>query len=595
MSSSAQQLEEARRHISEVQRSLENSQVQLEEQYTKLEQQFPKAEGSEKITIHTLLQYTKKRQHELTALLPSPYFARCDILSPDKDMCIYVGKFSYPEQSVVSWISPVATLRFAEPGKAFYTLPDRTKKEILLTRKDAYMIADGEVIFFSTEGINAPKTLIFQKHFSNRKTGFMLPEIVARMEEAQDKVIRSSWRGPLVISGPAGSGKTTLALHRVAYLMQVPEIKENFPGHRVRVFVQDEGTKSYFSSLLPELGIDTVGITTFQSWAYDILGLTLTDKKIELQPEWIEDAITHQKIVLLRTNKTAFTTKPLDYLLSLYQNNIQNNLETIQNRIEQVQLDDVDLTILLQAYKRNFGSLHESREYLVQQKKNFEVKRKMGRFDVSYNLCVVDEFQNYLPEQLQLIRGCMNEEMESLVYVGDMRQQTRFGTIHSWKEIGEHIDESRVITLEKVYRNTKKILEYIQSLGYTVSIPEALPEGTDVQKCEDTPETFAFITKEVIENNDRLIGILAKNAEDLIPYQPLAKHKHIKILTIREAQGVEFDTVFLVGNKKETWTADAQHYPPEIIEEKQKINKDLLYVALTRAMKELTLVGPILL
>lgn len=66
------------------------------------------------------------------------------------------------------------------------------------------------------------------------------------MEKAQDQVIRASHKGSLVIGGPAGSGKTTLALHRVAYLTQAPETSEFYPTKSIIVFVQDTGTKITF-------------------------------------------------------------------------------------------------------------------------------------------------------------------------------------------------------------------------------------------------------------------------------------------------------------------------------------------------------------
>jgi len=590
MTQSSELLTQARERIRHTQEAIQHTQEQLTAQSVQLGEQFKKAEGAEKLTLHTLLQYTKKRQTELTSLFPSPYFSRCDTQSEGKDLTLYIGKFSYPEESVVSWVSPISTLRFAHPGVASYSTPERSKKEVLLKRKDEYMIQDGAIKFFATERLDQPRTLVFQEHFSNRKTGFMLPEIVARMEEAQDKVIRSSWRGPLVISGPAGSGKTTLALHRVAYLMQVPEIKDHFPASRIRVFVQDEGTKSYFSALLPELGIDNVEITTFQAWASDILELSKRKETWTQLSEEVEDAITIQKLKLLRSSLPSFTSDSLRWLKTFYQKNIHSHQEVILERLNQNIFDDIDLTIFLQAYKKTHGLLHESREYLVQQKNTFEVKRKMGRFAVSYNLCIVDEFQNYLPEQLLLLRGCMNEETQSIIYVGDMRQQTRFGTIQSWEQIGEKIEGARLITLEKVYRNTKEILRYIQKLGYDVTIPNALPEGEPVQVLADTDKTIKYISERVLTQTDRLIGILAKNSDDLKPYLHLQAEKHVKVLTIREAQGVEFDTVFLVGNTHDTWKVDSA-YSEEVKEEKQRVNKDLLYVALTRAMRELSVVG----
>jgi len=101
-------------------------------------------------------------------------------------------------------------------------------------------------MFFSKEVEGRARELIYQEHFTNRKTGFMLPEIVAEMEKSQDQVIRAHHEGPLVISGPAGSGKTTLAFHRVAYLTQAPDTALHYREDSIIIFVQDNGTKEYF-------------------------------------------------------------------------------------------------------------------------------------------------------------------------------------------------------------------------------------------------------------------------------------------------------------------------------------------------------------
>ncbi|HRH23341.1 MAG TPA: AAA family ATPase [Candidatus Magasanikbacteria bacterium] len=589
--SSTQLLEEAREHIAVIQASLQKTGEKLEEQYKKMGQQYVKAEGAEKLTLHTLLQYTKKRQHELSALHPSPYFSRCNFNSEHKFSQVYIGKFAYSEESIVSWISPVATLRFSHPGTAEYIMPNREKRKVELTRKDEYLIKDGKVMFFATETSNAPRTLVYQENFSNRKTGFILPEIVSQMEEAQDRVIRSSWKGPMVISGPAGSGKTTLALHRVAYLMQVPEISEHFPGHRIKVFVQDNGTKSYFSSLLPELGIENVAIVTFTDWATDILGIDTKGVEDKRFDDITEDVIRHQKLRILRSVPDFPNDKPADWLYKVYKKHVTSHVDLVLDRLNQKVYDEVDLTIMLTHYKKQNKVLDETREFLVQQRNSFEVKRKKGKFQAVYNLCIIDEFQNYLPEQLQLIKGCVSEDTNAAVYVGDLRQQTKLGTLQSWNDFNEQIPTARHITLEKVYRNTKEILKFIQSLGYIVEIPPSLEEGKTVEVMSDTKETEEFINSFVEKNTDRLIGVLAKDESSLEPYQALKKCGWVKVMPVREAQGVEFDTVFLVGNTENTWST--ANYPVELRKEKEKINRDLLYVALTRAMKELCVVGDI--
>jgi DNA helicase-2/ATP-dependent DNA helicase PcrA len=108
-----------------------------------------------------------------------------------------------------------------------------------LISKEQYMITDGKIVFMAFESLEQARELIYQEYFSQRKSSFLLPEIVEQMEQAQDKVIRAHHQGSFLISGAAGSGKTTLALHRVAYLLQSPDTAERFKTENTIVFVQD--------------------------------------------------------------------------------------------------------------------------------------------------------------------------------------------------------------------------------------------------------------------------------------------------------------------------------------------------------------------
>jgi DNA helicase-2/ATP-dependent DNA helicase PcrA len=215
-----------------------------------------------------------KRVAELTHLESSPYFMKTEIVDEkgeNKDY--FFAKHEFSEQAIYSWVAPVSAIRFENPGKASYKLPNGNIRTVTIKQKEIYMIVDGKVLLFSLETKDNPRELIYQEHFTKQKSDFVLPEIVAQMEKAQDQVIRANHKGSLVISGPAGSGKTTLALHRVAYLTQVPDTAILYSSESILVMVQDNGTKNYFSTLLPSLGINDVKITTFSEWAFKILGL----------------------------------------------------------------------------------------------------------------------------------------------------------------------------------------------------------------------------------------------------------------------------------------------------------------------------------
>ncbi len=268
----------AKRHVKKVCLSLEKAGEDTVESFKRSNEIFATLSDADKIVERELMRYAKKRVGEIEHLKGSPYFVCCDVIWEKETEVkrIFFGKFGFTEEEIYSWITPASSMRFENPGEVGHTRPDGQFQKARMIRKDQYMIVDGRIKFLVTETIDAPRELVYQEYFSNRKTGFVLPEILAQMEKAQDQVIRAHHRGPFLISGPAGSGKTTLALHRVAYLVQSPDLASMYARDSIIVFVQDNGTKEYFSHLLPELGIDDVLITTFSEWAFSILNFDAT-------------------------------------------------------------------------------------------------------------------------------------------------------------------------------------------------------------------------------------------------------------------------------------------------------------------------------
>ncbi|MEY2664462.1 MAG: hypothetical protein RIT04_270 [Candidatus Parcubacteria bacterium] len=539
-----------------------------------------------------------QRLQELADLLGAPFFVRCDLTykRTGKNRVRYFAKYHFTEDDIYSWVTPAATIRFEKPGHIQYKLPNGVIEQALMTRKEQYMIVDGKIIFFSVETIDMPRELIHQEHFSTRKGGFLLPEIVAVMEKAQDMVIRAHHVGPFVISGPAGSGKTTLALHRVAYLVQAPDTAVLYPRRSVMVFVQDNGTKDYFSHLLPELGITDVEITTFFEWACAILDLDLSrDQYVQRRGknEVEQDMLEFERLKKLRAKEIPSWNETKVFLK------------------KSATFDRIDLTVALVSYFKHHKKFETKHQYMSVER-NGELKERTRKTPIQYSLLVVDEFQNYMPEQLELLNACLDSETRSAVYVGDMAQQIHAGTLRSWNDIGITISGDREVRLQKVYRNTRQILEYIRKLGYSVEIPEGIKDGPEVseitfseneigasQNRDETTETISYIQK-LLESRDGLIGVIGKSEQDISEIKKYfengaTKNPRVHVMTMALAQGVEFDIVCIVGMKKDMFSIrhsqDFIKQAPEFIEEKKKIQKDLLYVALTRAISEMHVLG----
>lgn len=593
-------LEKARGRVARVRAGIQQRKKELAQKTTQeVFHQALRLKGDAQAVALKLFEHSKKRTEELSVLYPSPYFVRCDVQFDDKDELeqLYFGKFPYTEEFIYSWTAEAARIRFENPGIISYTRTDGSIRTGTLLRKDQYMIADGKIVFLSSESQEYSRELIYQEHFSTQKKDFVLPEIVAQMEKAQDQVIRAHHKGPFAISGPAGSGKTTLALHRVGYLVQSPETSELYPTHELIVFVQDAGAKDYFSQLLPSLGIHEVTITTFFEWAQEIIGAESYNYVHRYgNTEQERDHYEYAKAQAVATEQTsAFNKRNIFAVLKEAYASVLSPHERAMLAKQQKEkvLDRFDVTLLLKSFKQTYGELSKITDYYEEDAKG-TLKKKTGNRPVIYPLIVVDEFQNYIPSQITLLKSTLKESTNAIIYVGDLRQQTQFGGLKRWSDIAEDLAPERDVALHKIYRNTKQILTFIQSLGYTVDIATGVKEGEPVVEkiCETKAEEITYITN-CLQNLDQAsVAIIGKNQDDLDECKKAFKeYKNVHVLTMYESQGLEFEAVFLVGIKQHMFASEHTEHKEAFVAEQQRINKDLLYVALTRAISELHVLG----
>ena len=359
-------------------------------------------------------------------------------------------------------------------------LPNGNKRTGVLVRKDQYMIIDRQIFFLSSEALDYKRELVYQKHFTEQKPGFILPEIVEQMEKAQDTIIRSHYFGSFLVSGAAGSGKTTLALHRVAYLVQSPETEKMFNPSSIIVFVQDVSTKKYFSSLLPELGIYRVKITTFDEWAMRILGISsMSFIKRYGKTELEKDAYEYSKNAALLSIKISSSENKIEEKLKkVYGNFLSSEQKKLFNQqLNECYLDRFDLTILLKLKFLQDKIILEDVEKFKKIKNSSKYSKKIVKQPINYSLIVLDEAENYLKEQVSLIKTCISTKTNAVIYVGDLIQQTMLLTLKDWSEVHEKFEEERKVVLNKVYRNTRQILKYIQDTGFKTEIPINIKNG----------------------------------------------------------------------------------------------------------------------
>ena len=175
-----------------------------------------------------------------------------------------------------------------------------------------------------------------------------------------------------------------------------------------------------------------------------------------------------------------------------------------------------------------------------------------------------------------------------------MKQKTKAFALEKWSEVREVFQEQNTIKLPKSYRNTRQIIEYLNSKGFTLDIPVELKEGPEVieREIRDLGELVHEISNN-LESIDKeiLVGIIVDREEIKIKLQNMFDEYNVKILTIIEAQGVEFESVILVNES--TQDSDDKlilgHF--ELMTEFIKIKKNLFYVGATRAMNQLVVIN----
>ena len=244
----------------------------------------------------------------LEKMIKSPYFARIDFKFDDEDEFekIYIGrsslrKNSYQEMYVYDWRSPIASVfyRFMT-GEAFYDAPcGRVTGELNLKRQ--YEIKNGILEYFFDSDVQIVDE--FLRQLLSQNTTAKMKAIVETIQHEQDVVIRDMENDLLMEQGVAGSGKTSIALHRAAYLMY-QGLQTKLSANNIMIISPNSIFEQYISNVLPELGEDNVISSVFE----DILSELLNGRKIQSRNDFLENLIVNSKYKEISRNSIEFKT-----------------------------------------------------------------------------------------------------------------------------------------------------------------------------------------------------------------------------------------------------------------------------------------------
>jgi DNA helicase II / ATP-dependent DNA helicase PcrA len=217
----------------------------------------------------------------LESVIGKPYFSRINFTNhgEEKEEILYIGKASLFDTVnqmpiIVDWRSPIANVYYdGRLGEVTYEAYGETQSGFLSLKRQ-YEIENGYLKEIRDIDLTTHDELL-QKSLSG-KADNRLTEIVATIQNEQNEVIRASLKHPIIVQGAAGSGKTTIALHRISYFLY--SMGYRFPPSKLMILAPNRLFIDYISAVLPELGVNKINQTTYIDFMKSCLG----KKKVKL-------------------------------------------------------------------------------------------------------------------------------------------------------------------------------------------------------------------------------------------------------------------------------------------------------------------------
>jgi DNA helicase-2/ATP-dependent DNA helicase PcrA len=264
--------------------------IEIAETFASMKQQAEVLSERERGHRHALSQLKA-----LTRLKQTPYFGRIDFLETGERaaVIVYIGTSSLLDDDgfdflVYDWRAPISSLYYDYgPGAAQYETPGG-KIEGAIELKRQFIIREGSIRSLFDTGVTIGDELL--QEVLGKQSDAQMKSIVATIQREQNRIIRNERARLLIVQGAAGSGKTSAALQRVAYLLY--RYRETLKADQIVLFSPNPMFNSYVSTVLPELGEENMQQTTFQDYVEHRLGRTF---RIEDPFEQMEYTLTAMK------------------------------------------------------------------------------------------------------------------------------------------------------------------------------------------------------------------------------------------------------------------------------------------------------------
>lgn len=227
------------------------------------------------LTNSKFLQLATTELNILKRILDAPYFARIDYQMKGKSQkdVYYLGKTSLYEKDtqkpiIVDWRSPIANVYYdGRLGEVAYEVNEETI-EGYLSLKRQFKIEQGILLHFQDIDLTTTDELLQQSLAG--KADQRLTEIISTIQAEQNEIIRADLNRPIIVQGAAGSGKTTIALHRISYFIY--NYARYFQPEQLMIIAPNNMFIGYIAEALPDLGVEKIRQTTYLDYVLLCIG-----------------------------------------------------------------------------------------------------------------------------------------------------------------------------------------------------------------------------------------------------------------------------------------------------------------------------------
>ena len=277
-----QRLDQLNKELDEGQKEIENMHEYYWENYTEMDQYGYEDYDNQQALLHQVNSNEEKTKlkRRFEKMQDSPFFGRVDFCFEDEDKAepFYIGIGNFAERAgmtplVYDWRAPVSGLFYDyDKGPASYEAPSGTISGEIAA-KWQYKIRNGRMVYGFESDVKIDDEILKQELGNSGDA--QLKSIVRTIQKEQNEIIRNTKDRILVIQGAAGSGKTSIALHRIAYLLY--HDRKNLRSSNILILSPNSVFADYISHILPELGEENIREMSFDLFAYRELKDTASD------------------------------------------------------------------------------------------------------------------------------------------------------------------------------------------------------------------------------------------------------------------------------------------------------------------------------